>query len=357
MEKNYNQDFISLRNEIHEDINRRFSREERRDKIIDTNRILSVLCRGDYGMEPSRCAIIMNNEYGTDFRGNDIIETFNNIMLTNPSQRKEIFKRAEEICSLFYRAMTTGDKQKYAEFTAMIKAFSSREKRSRIYVRLCSIMFYTQYPQIDPEHDFEILETLGNTKSKFFFYDMMDIVESYYNFPSSKSQKNKKKENLTHEQALKKIEKLETSLDRSNAMLSELQTEFDEQLEESKFKEMIDFFALLNSEKYGYILDGLLNANAGINQLARKNYEFPLELNGVRILVKKMVQFVRDNHIEPIMKLNSVQEVNAEQISFCNYEGSPFISQNETKRVRVVSPGWIYKDKEIQISRPTVKEE
>ena len=47
----------------------------------------------------------------------------------------------------------------------------------------------------------------------------------------------------------------------------------------------------------------------------------------------------------------------AADIEFYKYEGSPFADPKEKKKVRVVSPGWVYKDKELQISRPKVKEE
>lgn len=57
------------------------------------------------------------------------------------------------------------------------------------------------------------------------------------------------------------------------------------------------------------------------------------------------------------MKVNSVHDVTAADIEFCNYDGTPFAAQDEIKSVRVISPGWIYKDKKIQISRPKVKEE
>ena len=140
-------------------------------------------------------------------------------------------------------------------------------------------------------------------------------------------------------------------------MLQELQDEFDDQIEASKSKELAEFFSKLNSEKYGYILDELLVVRKGIDELRKQNYELPVEINGLLIMVKKLIQFVRDSHIEPIMKVNSVREVKATDVEFCNYEGSPFIAAEDTKKVKVISSGWIYKDKELQISRPKVKEE
>ena len=47
----------------------------------------------------------------------------------------------------------------------------------------------------------------------------------------------------------------------------------------------------------------------------------------------------------------------AKEIEHCQYDGSPFLTDDEIKTVRVVAPGWIYKEKQIQIACPKVKEE
>ena len=75
------------------------------------------------------------------------------------------------------------------------------------------------------------------------------------------------------------------------------------------------------------------------------------------ILVKKLAQFVRDSHIEPIMKINALIKVKASDIEFWTYEGTPFSTPDEQKIVRVISPGWVYKDKDLRISMPKVREE
>ena len=81
-----------------------------------------------------------------------------------------------------------------------------------------------------------------------------------------------------------------------------------------------------------------------------------MEINGLLILVKQLIHFVRDSHIEPILKIGAVQEVTAADIQYYSYEGSPFTSPEERKSVKVISPGWIFMDKQVQISRPRVKE-
>ena len=140
---------------------------------------------------------------------------------------------------------------------------------------------------------------------------MVDGISNTYNFTQLKDEKKKQQKNapekkLSYEEAMKKLNQLEITLERTNTMLSDLQDEFEEQLEASKVKELADFFARLNSEKYGCILDELLVIRKGIDQLRKNNYELPIEINGLLIMVKKLIQFVRDSHIEPIMKINSI---------------------------------------------------
>ena len=57
------------------------------------------------------------------------------------------------------------------------------------------------------------------------------------------------------------------------------------------------------------------------------------------------------------MKIGSIKEVTASEIEYCNYEGSPFVNNEQKKKVKVVSAGWVYKDKDLQVAIPKVKEE
>ena len=57
-----------------------------------------------------------------------------------------------------------------------------------------------------------------------------------------------------------------------------------------------------------------------------------------------------------MLKPESLRIVKAGDVEFWNYEGTPFTSAEEEKQVKVISPGWIYSEKQVQISRPKVKE-
>ncbi len=341
--------------EIHKSISkRRMSGDER---ICLENRVLTVLCQ-DSTMGPKKCAVGMGEHYGCDLTGDEIVSVFREMRLANPAERKVLLDWAEEIADLFAGA-AGGDRE----------AFGKLEKRRREAVifhngkpelhrqqeRLAVMMIYERYPEFDGYGDIERLHTFGATYARYFFYEMVDAVKNVYGFSSGKGAK--KQPQISYGEAIQQIARLEQIVERTNTMLQDLQEEFEEQLEASRLQELTDFFARLNSERYGCILDELLVLRKGISRLQKEHYKIPVEINGLFILVNQFAQFVRDSHIEPMMKLHSIQQVKAADIEYCNYEGTPFTSSEEEKTVKVISSGWIYKDKEIQISRPKVKEE
>ena len=332
-----------------------------REDIVRENRLFSIMCHHfDYG--PTKCAIALNDTYDYDLTGDEVIQIFRSRRMANPVERKEMLQWADEVARYFAGAVE-GKRESFDLYEKRRKEPALKNgKRHDSQERLAAIMIYEKYPEIDLFDDASSLQLLGNILARYFFYDMSDAISEVYGFPQyrdtkKKTQNNAAERKISYEQALRRVDQLENTLERTNTMLKDLQDEFEEQLEASKVKELADFFAKLNSEKYGCILDELLVVRKGVDELRKSNYELPIEINGLLIMVKKLIQFVRDSHIEPIMKINSMKEVVASDVEFCNYDGSPFTTPEEKKQVRVVSPGWVYKDKELQISRPKVKEE
>lgn len=333
-----------------------------KENIVIENRIFSILC-SNFNLCPTKTAIAMNDKYGYEMTGDEVIRIFRRRRMANPNERKELLEWADSVAVQFAGALE-GKKEAYDEFEKIRKKPALKNgKKHDSQERMAAIMIYTKYPEIDLFNDIESLHLLGNTLAKYYFYDISDSIREVYGFPQYRETHKKKpavKENekkLTYEQTLKRIDQLENTLERTNTMLQDLQAEFQEQLEASKLEELADFFAKLNSEKYGCILDELLVVRKGVDELRKSNYELPIEINGLLIMVKKLIQFVKDSHIEPMMKINSIREVIASDVEFCNYEGTPFNTPDEKKIVKIISPGWIYRDKELQISRPKVKEE
>ena len=342
--------------EIHEVMLDKMKRSKTRalTSIITENRIFSVIYQ-DFEMSPAKCARTLNSEYGYDYFGDDIITVFRRRKLANPHERKEIFHAAYDVVKNFGAAMQ-GDETAFRRYEKKKKDSIEKFGGHKSWERIISVMLYEKYPEFDVYGDKDNLHHMGDALAKAFLEVISDVLCDVYGYGSD-GRKPKKEHTMSIDEAERMIEKLEHKLERTDMMLKDLQDEFDEQLEASKISEMTDFFARLNSEKYGFILDELLINRKGIAELKKKNYELPIEINGLIIMVKKLIQFVQDNHINPIKRVDDLEEVAASDVEFCNYEGTPFTSPEETKIVRVISPGWIYKDKEIQISRPRVKEE
>lgn len=348
---------------MHDAIRRKVKRGSRaKEGIVIENRIFSILC-SDFDLGPTKTAIAMNDRYGYDMTGDEVVQIFRNRRMANPNDRKKLLEWADSVAVQFAGAIE-GNRDAYHKFEKIRKESALKNgKKHDSQDRMAAIMIYEKYPEIDLFDDIESLHLLGNTLARYYVYDISDVISEVYGFPQYRDVSKKKlttkenKKKLTYEQALRRVDQLEHTHERTNTMLQDLQDEFQEQLEVSKVKELADFFAKLNSEKYGCILDELLVVRKGVDELRKNNYELPIEINGLLIMVKKLVQFVRDSHIEPIMKINSIREVTASDVEFCNYEGTPFNTPEEKKTVKVVSPGWICKDKELQISRPKVREE
>ncbi len=336
--------------EIHNKMGEKLRRTRQSRNVILENQIFSMMCN-DFNLSPARCKSELNYKYGYDLSIDDVIRILRNRKMSNPNERKELFEWAEKVAT-YYAGAIVGDKENFEKFDKIRKAPALKNgKKIPSQGRIATLMIYNRYPEIDIFRDAANLQYFNDTIAKYFFYDISDAIVFTYDFLTFKNEKK-----LTHEEALKKIAQLENTLERTDSMYQELQDEFDEQIKTSKTNELVEFFSLLNSDKYGCILDELLAINKGVNELRKKNYDLPVEINGLLIMVKKLAQFIRDNNINPIKKIDSIEEVKASDIEFCNYEGSAFINANDVKKVKVISPGWIYKEKGIQISRPKVRE-
>lgn len=302
--------------DFHKVVGNRWTAEDAENLLM--SRILDELFNNPK-LEPVVCAKILNEKYEYHLTGNDVINYYRIRCMANPIDREAVIKWAKEISEDFAAAMY-GNKSAYEKLNAARKVnvttITNSAKNPQNYVLVNYL--YKNFPEIDIFGDGDRIRNLPVVPCKFLIFDLMDIIAKKYGFETFKDKKTVPEDATT--------------------------------------QEITQFFSSLNSEKYGYILDELLKLRKGVDELRKKNYQVPLELNGVYIMIMKLIQFVRDSHINPIMKVDSILTVKASDIEFCSYEGSPFLSKEETKKVRVVSPGWILSDKEIQISSPYLKE-
>ncbi|MBR0288455.1 MAG: hypothetical protein IJQ82_05700 [Selenomonadaceae bacterium] len=321
------------------------------DEYILDNRVLKLFC-ADKLLTPRQCAEEMNIKYKTNFSNEDIIRVLKANRLSYQVKRGELMDWAEELVKAFVKALESRKQKDFDDFmTIRNKTVQTRDdERYKIQERIACLMLYVKHPELDSGNDSETIEKFGNVYMKHFLGDACDFLRNI----CSKS-KNNSKGDKKDSQA-DKIELLENMLNRSDMLLKDLQDEFDARIKQSHQDDLVEFFSRLNSEKYGCILDEVLSARNGVRQLRKEKVQLPPEIGGLFILIERFAQFIRDSEINPILKPGSIKDVRLEEVESCDYEGSPFLNTTEIKKVKVLSPGWIYKNKDVQISRPRLKE-
>ena len=326
------------------------------EDVIRENQLFGILCM-NMDNEPREYADMMNEEVGCDWRGYDIIRQFRKFHISHRQKRKELLDWSEELAKLLMQALESGTPEDFNRFKTQRKAdvLTQEGSRYKLQERIGVMMIYCRHPELDVYDDLKLIEHFKNAYANDFLDDMTDALSRYCGAMKRAGSK-KKSSAASNVDAEYEIEHLKTLLERNERLTKALQDEFEESLRESKAKELTDFFARLNSEKYGCILDGLLSVRKGVNTLKKNHYELPPELSGLFIITQKLIQFVKDSHIMPIMKPDEEKIVKASDIEFCDYEGTPFADKDDEKIVRVISPGWLYTDKDIQIARPKIKE-
>ncbi|MDR3238688.1 MAG: hypothetical protein LBT44_01180 [Clostridiales bacterium] len=320
------------------------TREHDNQNIILENKILSEYCLSP-DLEPTDIAKLMNRKLDTDeYTGRKLIDTLRLIKLTNIGERTQILKKGVEMGEIVLRCLY-GEMPAFDAFVKNKKAFHDHHSS---LARIALMSAFQRHSQLRALPCHEGIFCLGQVYSKYCLLEIMENTKYEY---TKKSDAPKSAEAFED-----KLRLTEEQLHSTNEMLGELQTEFEERMRESKQEELTQFFALIHSEIYGFILDSLFSARAGLDELKKQNYTLPVEINGLSILIRRIIQFVRDAGISPILRIGDIMTVESGDIENYIYEGSPFANEKEKKRVEVASPGWTFKDRGIQFSRPQIKE-
>lgn len=319
-------------------------------EYICENRLFKIMCE-DWSREPRRYAEEMNRRYGYNLIGESIIQIFRSNRCSAQQKRNALFEAAISVSAAFIKVLISRSLADYDKYMAIRKEAIQIDSHGRINERILCLMLYTKYPELDSATDAKSLEKFGNIYMKHFLYDISDLLKGLCSVKGKSIGRGEKKDSQQE-----KIELLENMLNRSDMLLRDLQDEFDDRIKASHQDDLVEFFSRLNSEKYGCILDEVLNVRSGVRQLRKKNIQLPPEVGGLFILIERLAQFIRDSEINPILKPGLVKDMRLDEVESCDYEGSPFLNTTEVKRVKVLSPGWVYKDKEVQIARPRLKE-
>ena len=146
-----------------------------------------------------------------------------------------------------------------------------------------------------------------------------------------------------------------SSLKLIQKSLDELSEKLKEETQNIASEQIRDFFVSLNSAKYGNFLDKIPLTEELLKDIRKndKDYDIPQEVKRVLIFIKSVIKFIKDQGITPMQEINRVFEGTAEDIAEMDYVGEEFID-DEVKKLRVIAPGYKYKD--LIISIPKVEE-
>jgi len=324
------------------------------DRISVANRIFMILA-DEPDLLLQKCATLFTKKYKTQMTENGVRDALEDVGLINNDIRLEIFKWSEDAVRKFEEALRNPDSAncKLCLKCFMVKRDHRRRdemKRNKIKRRIFCIMLFKKHPELISKDNLRLLENFGNKYTKPLSHGILDALTDICGV---------NKDDDLYKALQEETETLKNSLKRNEIEFDSLKNDFEEQLQERLQDERINFFASLNSEKYGCILDEIINALNGKNKLRKQKIELPLEINGLFVLIDKIAKFVRDNEINPIMKTGAILDMTVGEIEAWNadYNGNThFTSADERKRVKVISPGWFYKEKDIQISRPKLLE-
>ncbi|MBQ3377429.1 MAG: hypothetical protein IJG62_04070 [Synergistaceae bacterium] len=361
---------------IRQGVLKRYRAGGKDDKAIEGNRLLRLVLKNPE-LDPGDYAADMAKLYNYNIGGGRVLNTFRDLSISSPEKRVKLCGWALGIADLFIKCVVSRKKSDFKKLIELKREgkniIDTRKMRYDILDRAVCLALYTKCPELNLNDDIRKLEEFGSVYAKYFWAEIEELLEDYctedesaggnakkLNNNAAKDKDNKDikddKENINAQDA-HKIKQLSSALERANMAMKDLQDEFEERLEEEKAASLTEFFARLNSEQYGCILDELLNVHKGIRALNKQGVELPVEISGLFILIIKLAQFVRDSHIEPIMKVNEVRKIKAEDLLSCEYDGTPFKNNQDEKTVKVLSSGWVYKgDNEIQIARAKLKE-
>ncbi|MGN0607311.1 MAG: hypothetical protein ACI4JM_12390 [Oscillospiraceae bacterium] len=315
------------------------------------NYIILELCRNP-SITPSDISYKLESN-GIYKDANEIISILrsDHFFLGNPTVRKEFFEKINALAETIVNIMHDCENPENIEKLDNIKFkdYVIEKAKGQYIHKIIIIAVFNAEPELRDSECFRLLlNTFGKTYCIHLIASLMQKIRQLSQLDISQPQKK-----LTENE---KIEALMEENDRVNQMLAELNDEFAERLEKIKRQELTEFFSMLNSEKYNFIIDEMFLLRKGFNALRKKNYELPPEIMGIAVAMNNFMQLIKDVGIAPMIMPETVMEVTMEHIDDYQYQGTPFTDIHQKKKVLVVSPGWIWKEKDLIISRPKVRE-
>ena len=323
---------------------------KRQKKSFADENYLLYLCCAEPEAQPREIAEKYNRVYpSSGMTGDRVIRVFKMCKIDYIPERIRLMKTVFSMSAEFIKLLREERMPKEGELN-QFRAELNRSIQGRRLLLICVAEQCEEIKSCQPVY--EEARRMNKDFAGECIDGILDVIEARC---SRKKEKNDRPA-LSAEKYEEEIFRLTAALNRSNNLLTRLQESFEEQLAESRVEEQIHLITMLNSEKYGYLLDLIESAYSGFRKLRSKRITIPFEIKDVQTLVRRLLEFVEDCNIEKMAHVGDRLTVSAAQISEYIYDGTPFLHDGDVKTVEVISPGWKSIDGDIVISYPRVKE-
>lgn len=302
------------------------------------------------------------------------MEALESVNLDQEERRKYILGIVEQGISWLKQALD-GDReamQKYAEFTENLER-RDRKNHKIFFLGKYMVIFLVM---IDPDLKNETYSPILYTfRSRYCDRLLRNIRGALFEQYGMKRQKKSARdvlrqtervltessEAVAEYQSGNELEQLrfmkdnyKNSLELVQAMFDELNETIDEATEDAKNTAIASFYSMMNSEKYGHLLDSMEMVEKRLTTLKEQKVKTPPQLLPLTIVFKQMLRFIKDCGVTPIDCTGREFETEVEGLAEYTYIGESYTELNQKKTVVVEHPGWKFGS--TVISLPTVRE-
>lgn len=365
--------YLDIYNEVLEEFINKSAELKNNERTMENEWMIITEALKNPEKNPKFFCTQLHEKYNVELSEQDIKKELRDINLNSVSKRQEMIKYAVKAADDVKRTLD-GDKDSINNLEAFLEKVIERTDDGRIkFKNKCLLTYLFNLDDELKNHKFNIMlvkfrevycgkvlkklissvcKKEGINKRK----DTLKVIEKTQETIKSASyttsltgDKDKQIENLLFE-----IGNYQNTIEVLQSMLDDLKESIDDVSKEAEKSAVSDFFIKLNSAKYGTILDSFVVVENKLSEIKKLNIKLPNQLVVLPIIFKQLLKFTKDIGITPIDTIGRTFQAKYMDIALMNYNGEPFIDDDEVKNMEIEKSGWKFED--IVISAPTVKE-
>lgn len=311
---------------------------------------------------------------GHDITYDAYLDALRSINMDSEEKRRYVIGLVDQGIGLLKKALD-GDRTSIGQYSDFTENLEPRDRKNRkmFFIGKCMVVFLILMdPDLKSAEYMPIVRTFGARYCDRLLRNIRDRLLKEYGMSRRKKsardvlQKTEKAifestevvSGFTAENELEQLRFMnnnyKNSLELVQAMLDELNETIDETAADAKNAAIASFYATMNSEEYGNLLDSLELVERRLAVIKEQKIKIPPQVLPMTIVFKQLLRFVKDCGISPIDTTGREFSTEVEGLAEFTYIGDAYTKAGEVKTVVVERPGWKFED--TVISLPTVRE-